>query len=152
MCVCIFVCLCICIHVYSRPGQSQGLLFTHYCNWFIDLVILFLPLRRHQAQRFWDGATSHKIDYVAQAWGILNLKGYQNCIIGSKVMAILLNGQLLPICWVALQRVCSQPEKLCICIIVCLYICVRRLTGPAGSRVGTWNMWHIFTICLMCVI
>ena len=31
-----------------------------------------------------DGASSHKIDYVAQVKGILNLKEYKNCLIGSE--------------------------------------------------------------------
>ena len=44
-----------------------------------------------------DGAVSHKIDYVAIFWDILNLEGHQNCTSGSKVMAILLNGLMLPI-------------------------------------------------------
>ena len=40
-----------------------------------------------------DGAFSHKIDYVA----IINLKGHQNRITGSRVTVILLNGWILPI-------------------------------------------------------
>ena len=42
-------------------------------------------LRRRQAQKVLGGASSNKIGYVAQAYRILNLKGYQACIIGSKV-------------------------------------------------------------------
>ena len=41
---------------------------------------------------FEDGAFSHKIDYE-----ILNLEGHPNCITGSRVTAILLNGWILPI-------------------------------------------------------
>ena len=37
-------------------------------------------------------AFNHEIDYVVQAKDILNLKGYQNCKIGSKVMEILMDG------------------------------------------------------------
>ena len=44
-------------------------------------------------------------------FGILNLKGYQNFIIGSKVTAILLSGWILPIGGVALARVSAQPAK-----------------------------------------
>ena len=33
---------------------------------------------------------------MAQVYDLLNLKGYQNCIFGSKVLAILLNGLILP--------------------------------------------------------
>ena len=34
--------------------------------------------------------------YVTQAWDILNLKGYPNCMTGSKLRAILLDGWILP--------------------------------------------------------
>ena len=54
-----------------------------------------------------DGAFSHKIDYVTILKEILNLEGYLNCFIGSKVMAILVNGEILPSGGVALGRVCS---------------------------------------------
>ena len=43
-----------------------------------------------------DGAFSHKIDYFTIVF-IPNLEGHLNCTIGSKVMAILLNGWILPI-------------------------------------------------------
>ena len=54
-----------------------------------------------------DGAFSHKIDYVTILKEILNLEGYLNRFIGSKVMAILVNGEILPSGGVALGRVCS---------------------------------------------
>ena len=44
-----------------------------------------------------DGAFSHKINYVAMFWKILNFKGHQNRTTGSKVTAILLNGLILPV-------------------------------------------------------
>ena len=44
-----------------------------------------------------DGAVSHKIDYIATFWEILNLEGHQNSITGSRVTAILLNGWIA--CW-----------------------------------------------------
>ena len=40
-----------------------------------------LPLRRCQAQTVREGAFDHKIDYVVQVYGTINLKGYQTCII-----------------------------------------------------------------------
>ena len=43
-----------------------------------------------------DGDFSHKIDYVAILQEILNPEGPQNRITGSKVMAFLLNGWILP--------------------------------------------------------
>ena len=46
---------------------------------------------------FEDGAFSHKIDYVTILYEILNLEGHLNCITGSRVTAILLNGWILPI-------------------------------------------------------
>ena len=46
--------------------QSLGLMVCHPSS--------FSVLRRHQAQTVWNGAISHKIQYVAQIEGILNLK------------------------------------------------------------------------------
>ena len=46
-------------------------------------------------------------DYVTIAKEILNLEGHSNCITGSKVMVILLNGWILPIGGVASERVCA---------------------------------------------
>ena len=54
-----------------------------------------------------EGAFSHKIDYVTISKEILNLKGHPNRITGSKVMAILLNGWILPIGGVSSGRVCA---------------------------------------------
>ena len=52
-----------------------------------------MSLRRRHALMLEDGTFSHKIDNFS----ILNLEGHQNCITGSRVMAILLNGWILPI-------------------------------------------------------
>ena len=54
-----------------------------------------------------NGAFSHKKDYVQKCLEILNLKGRQNCITGSRVTVILLNGWILPIGGVASGRVCA---------------------------------------------
>ena len=51
-----------------------------------------------------DCAPSHEIDKFED---ILNLKGYENHNIGSKVTEILLNGWILPIGGVASGRVCT---------------------------------------------
>ena len=51
-----------------------------------------LALRHRQAQIVRNGDSSHKIEYAAHAYDILNIKGYQNCIIASKVTTIMLNG------------------------------------------------------------
>ena len=58
-----------------------------------------------------DGAFSHKIDYFTIFQEIQNPKGHQNCIIGSKVRAILLKGWILTVGGVAWGRVCAQPAK-----------------------------------------
>ena len=54
-----------------------------------------------------DGAFSHKIDFVTHFFEILNLEGYPNCITGSRVTAILVNGWTLPIGEAASGRVCA---------------------------------------------
>ena len=60
------------------------------------------------------GAFSHKIDWVKKCLEILKLKWHQNCIIGFKVVAILLNGWVLPIGGVASVKVgaCSLCRRL----------------------------------------
>ena len=50
--------------------------------------------RRH-ALMVEDGALSHKTDYVHNNHNLL--EGHSNCITGSRVTAILLNGWILPI-------------------------------------------------------
>ena len=54
-----------------------------------------------------DAACSHKIDCVTICKKILNLEGLHNCITGSKVMAILLNGCILPIGGASSGRGCA---------------------------------------------
>ena len=54
-----------------------------------------------------DGASSLKIDYVCKFYEILNLKGHQYCITGSRVTGILLNWWTLPIVEAASGRVCA---------------------------------------------
>ena len=44
-----------------------------------------------------DGAFNHKIDYITIFREILNSEGHPNGITGSKVLAILLNGWILPV-------------------------------------------------------
>ena len=50
-----------------------------------------------------DGALNHEMDWLRKFLEILNLKGHQNCIIGSKFTAIFLNGLVLPIGGVVLE-------------------------------------------------
>ena len=60
-----------------------------------------------------DGAFNHIIHWVDLFLKILNYKKNQNCIIGSKVTAILLNGWVLPIGGVASGKVwvCSLRRR-----------------------------------------
>ena len=62
--------------------------------------------RRH-AQTVKNGAFSHKINYINIFTEILNPEGHQNCCIGSKVTAILLNGWILPTGGASSGRVCA---------------------------------------------
>ena len=51
--------------------------------------------------------SDHKIDYVIQGLEVLNLKGNQNGIIGSKVTAILLEVWILSVGGVASEKACA---------------------------------------------
>ena len=78
-------------------------------------------------------AFSHKIDYVKNFKGILNLKGHSNCISGSKVTAVLLNGWILTTG--ELHREGSAPAA----------GLFRRETG---IRQGAWSRSGIVRECL----
>ena len=56
-----------------------------------------ISLGRRHALMVGDGAFRQKIDYIAFFSEILNFEGHQNCITGSRVTAILLNGWILPV-------------------------------------------------------
>ena len=79
---------------FSRPGQSQGLLYKQPCNLLINSVSQpFSPiaLRRHHAEPVRDSSSSYKIDTV------ILIKNFLNPINGSKVTVILLKGRILSI-------------------------------------------------------
>ena len=81
--------------VFSRPGQSQVLLYKQPRDSFINLVRQPFPLTALQlrhAQTVRDSTSSYKIDYVIVIKIFLNTKEQQNPISGSKVTAILLKG------------------------------------------------------------
>ena len=89
--------------VFSRPRQSQRLLYKHLCNSFIHSVghsvmvcenIFMSPPRPKLVE---DGAFCHKIDHFTIFEEILNLEWHPNCITGLKVTGVLLNGWILPI-------------------------------------------------------
>ena len=57
--------------IFSRPGQSQGLLYKHICHTLTDALtdsfthpLFKIYLRRRNALMVEDSAFSHKIDYV----------------------------------------------------------------------------------------
>ena len=54
-----------------------------------------------------NGAFSHKTNHIDIFSEILNLEGYQNHCYGSKVMAILLHGWILPTGGASSGRVCA---------------------------------------------
>ena len=66
-----------------------------------------ISLRRRHALTVADGVFSHKIDYVTINKEFLNPEGHLNRITGSKVMAILLNGWILPFGGASSGRVCA---------------------------------------------
>ena len=68
-----------------------------------------------------DGAFSNKIDYVKICKEILNCEVYLNCLIGSKVTAILVNKGVLPSGGASLGRVyvCSLRSRLVIRALHC---------------------------------
>ena len=68
-------------------------------------------LQRRHALILGDGAFSHKIDYGTIFKEILNLEGHPNCISGSKVMAISLNGWILSFCGASSAMIFAQPAK-----------------------------------------
>ena len=65
-----------------------------------------LTLRNCDTFRVRYRASNHKINYVTQVQEIINFKGNLNCIIGSKVTVILLEGWILHVGGIALERVC----------------------------------------------
>ena len=54
-------------------------------------------LQRRHAKTVKESSSSYKIDYVIVIQNFLNHGGHQHCIIGLKVMPILLKGCILPI-------------------------------------------------------
>ena len=88
-----------------------------------------ISLRRRLAQMIVDGAFNHKMDWLMKSLEILNLKGHQNRIIGSKVTAILLNGWVMPIGGVVSEE--SAPAA-----------CPAALFLPSPQELGTRSGCH----------
>ena len=79
--------------MFSRPGQSQGMLDKLLCNYLINSVTYAFPLtalRRRHGQTVKVSSFCYKIDYVIGMKVFLNPEEHQNCISGLKVTAILL--------------------------------------------------------------
>ena len=76
--------------LFSRPRQSQGLLYRHLRHSLSDKSFVKISLKRRHAQMVRNGVLSQK-HIMFDLLEILNLKGNLNCIIGSKVWVILLN-------------------------------------------------------------
>ena len=97
--------------LFSRHGRSKGLLYKHLRHWLNPWSsrssFVKISLRRWHALISCRWAFSHKINYDTILLEIQNLEGHPNRITGSKVMAILLNGWILPIGGVASERVCA---------------------------------------------
>ena len=65
---------------------------SYVINYLLSDTFPPMALQHRHAQSVRDSSSKYKIDYVVQVKNILNPKKHQNCIIGSKVMAIWLNG------------------------------------------------------------
>ena len=102
-------------HIQQTRAKPEGLLYKHCHNSLTDSVCLcpFVTkaLKRRQPQTVRNDTFSPKIDKVAQVQGLLNQQGYQNCIIGSKVMAILQKGLIFLIGQLASERLVSRPTR-----------------------------------------
>ena len=97
----------------ANPDEAKGW-FTNNTS-VIDSLTTWLThpfphtaLWRHHSQTVGNSSSSYKVDCFVLVKKFLNPKGYQSCIIDSKVKAILLpNGGILPIGGVASGRVCE---------------------------------------------
>ena len=102
--------------IISRPGTARDCSTnTFVINSVIQWWFVKISSRRRHTPMVKDCAFSHKIDYVTIIFlRILNLEGNQNCSTGVRVMAILLNGWVLPVGGVSLGRVgvCSLWSRL----------------------------------------
>ena len=123
--------------IFSRPGKSQGLLYKHLCSsksllhgsW--SVIISSLEPLHSFIHAFIKSTFSLPHIYVvampkrleiglqvikytiSRIKTFLNPKGHQNPIGGSKVIAILMKGCILPIGGVASGRVCGSVPAAC---------------------------------------
>ena len=99
------------------------------------------------AQRIYDCAFSHKIDYVRQGKNILNLNGHKNYIFGSKEKGIFLKQWILPIEGFILGRVCvcslrSRLASIYKYLVSCACVCFKlaRITFLGSHKVKHFLM------------
>ena len=76
-----------CLSYVADPIKARGCYTnTVVIHYVINLVRDPFPpmaLRCRQSKIVRNGDSSHKIEYITQVLSIINLKGNQNCIIGS---------------------------------------------------------------------
>ena len=100
----------------ADPGKARGCSTNSLVNNSLIHSVRepFPPtaLQRRHGQTFRDSTSSYKIDYVIVIKNFLNPEGHQNPISGSKVMAILLKGCILPIGGASAgEGLCMQPAQ-----------------------------------------
>ena len=117
--------------------------YKHCFNYFIHRLcasLLHLTLRSHSAWWVRVKAFNHKTDYLTQGYDILNLKGHQNCIICSKVTAIL----LIP--WIFFLLVELHRKKSY--IIHCSALSWYPLENPLEVKLLKTGLWY-HAICVI---
>ena len=95
--------------LFSRPGRRQGQLYKHLCYSSIDSSILQLKYLYGAIIPKWFKMVLLVIKQIILTFisDILNSEGHHNSCVGSKVMAILINGWILPTGGAASGRVCA---------------------------------------------
>ena len=94
------------IRYLADPGEASGCSSNTFSIRWLSHPLVKISLRRRHAKMVKHGASCHKTNYIDIFPEILNLDGHQNRCVGSKVMAILLNGLILLTGGVASGRVC----------------------------------------------
>ena len=93
--------------LFADPGKardcSKNTVVGHCFIYLVSNALPPLALHCCQAQLVRNGASSHNRIFCTFL-GHSKSQGYQNCIMGSKVVAILLNGWILPIGAIATER------------------------------------------------
>ena len=99
--------------IFSRLGQSQGLLYKHLCNKLTDSVIICENI-------FTVPPCPNGFIWCFQSYNfleILNLEGHRNHVTVSRVTAIFLNGWTLPISWASAVEGLQSKRLPCLVLI-----------------------------------